>query len=164
MVVLSRAQELTQLFALARAFHLKIPHNQALGIEIVDFGSGLARLRLPYRSDLAGDPESRILHPGAIYSLLDATFGLAAFMALSTPMRVATLDLRVDTLGPATPGASLHAKGECYRLTRTIAFIRGIAYHDDEAAPIAAGTATFMVSDGDGTKTPAQVAAGEPQP
>lgn len=31
MVVRSHGQELTQLFALARAFHRKIPHNQAIG-------------------------------------------------------------------------------------------------------------------------------------
>lgn len=161
MVVPSRAQELSHLSALARAFHLKIPHNQALGLEILDFRDGLALLRLPFRSDLAGDPESSILHPGAIYSLIDATFGLAAFMALSSPKRVATLDLRVDTLGPATPGAALHAKGECYRLTQTIAFVRGIAFHDDEAAPIAAGTATFMVS---ASKRPERAAKGEHLP
>ncbi len=161
MVVPSRAQELSRLSALARAFHLKIPQNQALGLEILGFDSGLARLRLPYRSDLAGDPESGILHPGAIYSLLDATFGLAAFMALSSPMQVATLDLRVDTLGPASPGAALHARGECYRLTQTIAFVRGIAFHSDEASPIAAGSATFMISGG---KRSGRAAGGEHSP
>jgi acyl-coenzyme A thioesterase PaaI-like protein len=38
------------------------------------------------------------------------------------------------------------ARAECYKLTRNVAFVRGVAYHDDPADPIAASTATFMLS------------------
>lgn len=148
MVAPTRAEQLAKLSTLARAFHETIPHNLALGLELIEFGDGLAVMRLPYRTDLIGDPNSGVLHGGAISSLLDATFGLAAFMALTEPTRIATLDLRIDYLKPATPGMAVHAKAECYRRTRTIAFVRGFAYHDDEASPIAAGSATFMISAG----------------
>ena len=40
----------------------------------------------------------------------------------------------------------MHARGECYRLTRSVAFVRGVAYHEDPDAPIASGAATFMLA------------------
>jgi len=146
MVAPTRAEQLATLSTLARAFNETIPHNRALGLELVEFGDGLAVMRLPYREDLIGDPSSGVLFGGAISSLLDATFGLASFMALTEPTRIATLDLRIDYLKPATPELAVHAKAECYHRTRTIIFVRGFAYHDDETAPIAAGSATFMIS------------------
>ncbi|MCA9658275.1 MAG: PaaI family thioesterase [Myxococcales bacterium] len=129
-----------------QAFHKIIPHNRALGLEILTTTDGRAHVRLPYRPEFVGDPHTGVLHGGVITSLLDATFGLSAFMALPRPVSIATLDLRIDYLRPATPGATVHARGECYRLTRSVAFVRGIAYHDDEDSPIASGAATFMLA------------------
>jgi uncharacterized protein (TIGR00369 family) len=129
-----------------QAFHKIIPHNRALGLELVETAASHAHVRLPYRPEFVGDPHTGVLHGGVITSLLDATFGLAAFMALPRPVSIATLDLRIDYLRPATPGATVQARGECYHLTRSVAFVRGIAYHDDESAPIASGAATFMLA------------------
>ncbi len=59
---------------------------------------------------------------------------------------IATLDLRIDYMKPATPGKDLLARAECYKLTRNVAFVRGVAYHDDPSDPIATSVATFMLS------------------
>jgi acyl-coenzyme A thioesterase PaaI-like protein len=63
---------------------------------------------------------------------------------------IATLDLRIDYMKPATPGRDLLARAECYKVTRNVAFVRGVAYHDDPSDPIATTVATFMLSTPDG--------------
>jgi uncharacterized protein (TIGR00369 family) len=101
-----------------------------------------------YSDDLVGDPVTGVLHGGAVTTLIDSAFGLAVVTALDQPKAVATLDLRIDYLRPAMPKRELRADAHCYRITRQIAFVRGVAYHDDEASPIAAAQASFMLSSG----------------
>jgi acyl-coenzyme A thioesterase PaaI-like protein len=60
----------------------------------------------------------------------------------------ATLDLRVDYLRPATPGKTVVGRGECYRITRSIAFVRGQAHDGDPADPLAHVAGTFMALEG----------------
>jgi uncharacterized protein (TIGR00369 family) len=133
---------------LNRGFSHYIPHNRALQLELIDYGPGLAWMRLPYADKLVGNAETRVLHGGAISSLLDAACGTAVFMKLGAAGRIATLDLRIDYLKPATPERDVVCKAECFKLTRQVAFVRALAYHDDESDPIAAGAGTFMIFDG----------------
>src|SRR3546814_8708924 len=49
----------------------------------------------------------------------------------------ATLDLRVDYLRPATPGKTIIGRGECYRVTKSVGFVRGLAHDGDNADPVA---------------------------
>src|SRR5438270_1658862 len=73
-----------------------VPLNAALGLTVVDFEVGVATVRLPYNLDLVGNPVTGVLHGGAITALMDATCGLAVFLKMETPTRIATLDLRID--------------------------------------------------------------------
>ncbi|MCS6901494.1 MAG: PaaI family thioesterase [Myxococcales bacterium] len=131
---------------LDRAFSELIPHNRALGLRFVEYAPGEATMRLPYRDELVGDPSSGVLHGGAITALLDATSGAAVFLAMREPVPIATLDLRIDYLRPATPGIDVIARATCYRLTSNVAFVRAIAYHQgDEQKPVAASAGSFMV-------------------
>jgi uncharacterized protein (TIGR00369 family) len=129
-----------------RAFAEAVPHNKALGIEIVELGRAFARYRLPYDLRFVGNPETGVLHGGAITALLDACCGSAVFNALPVPQPIATLDLRIDYLGPAEPGRDVFARADCYKMTRNVGFVRAVAYHDDEAQPIASAAGTFMVA------------------
>jgi len=130
-----------------QAFRDGVPHNKALGLEIVDVGpgEGYAEIRLPYSEELVGDPETGILHGGAITALIDATCGAAVFMKLAKPVAIATLDLRIDYLKPATPGRAVVARAETVKVTRNVGFVRALAYHDDAADPIASAAGTFMI-------------------
>jgi uncharacterized protein (TIGR00369 family) len=132
---------------LVRGFSENVPHNRALGIQIHDLSkAGGARLELPYDAKLVGNPETGVLHGGAITSLLDSCSGAAVFAALVYIAPIATLDLRIDYLKPATPGKSVIAHAHCYKLTKSVAFTRAIAYHDDPGDPIASAAGTFMLS------------------
>jgi acyl-coenzyme A thioesterase PaaI-like protein len=42
------------------------------------------------------------------------------------------------------PGRRIVGRGECYRTTRSIGFVRGLAHDGDEADPVAHVTGTFM--------------------
>ncbi len=123
-----------------------VPHNQALGLDVTDFGPDMATMRLRYASHLVGNPDTGVLHGGAITSLVDAACGAAVFMRLASPMPIATLDLRIDYLRPADPGKDVYARAECYRLTRNVAFVRALAYTDSVDDPVASAAATFMIS------------------
>jgi acyl-coenzyme A thioesterase PaaI-like protein len=60
---------------------------------------------------------------------------------------VVTLDLRLDYLRPAAKGETVIARCECYKLTRQVAFVRGIAHGGDPERPIAHSAGTFMTVD-----------------
>lgn len=135
-----------KLARLNQAFADFVPHNRALEMRFLRYGDGEAVMVVPYRPHLVGNPETGVLHGGVISSLLDATSGAAVYMKTRTPVPIATLDLRIDYLKPASPGRDVIARAHCYKLTRNVAFVRASAYHDDEADPIAASAGTFMIA------------------
>lgn len=122
----------------------QIPHSKTLGIQAVHGERGHAILMLPYRADLVGNRKTGVLHGGVITSLIDNTSGLSIWTLLDAPEAIATLDLRIDYLRPATPGLPVYCKAECYRLSRQIAFTRATAYQEGNAQPVAYSVGTFM--------------------
>lgn len=122
------------------------PHMRELGIEIVALAPARLTLKLPYRPDFVGHPETGVLHGGAVTVLLDSCSGLAVTTALRELVPVATLDLRIDYLRPAKPGESVLAQAHCYKVTRAVAFTRGFAFQRDPADPIAHCTGSFILS------------------
>jgi uncharacterized protein (TIGR00369 family) len=121
------------------------PHTRTLGFEVVSMKDGTAVAKIPYNPDFVGDPLSGVLHGGVVTSMLDTTGGVAVLSALGLPTTIATLDLRIDYLRPSTRGEALFARVECYKKTRNVAFTRGVAYNGDEADPVAAMAATYML-------------------
>ncbi len=123
-----------------------VPHNRALGLRFLScVAGGDAIVELPYSDNLIGNPDTGVIHGGAITSLLDATCGAAVFLKLLLFTPIATLDLRIDYLKPAAPGAAVRAKAFCYKTTRSVGFARAIAYNDREDDPLASAAATFMI-------------------
>ena len=59
---------------------------------------------LPYDDKLVGNPDTGVMHGGAITALLDACSGAAVFAALDEWVPIATLDLRIDYLRAAEVG------------------------------------------------------------
>ena len=104
------------------------------------------QLALPWRKELVGVPESGILASGAIVSLIDTASGGSVWMKLGHFVPIVTLDLRLDYMRPAVKGETVIACCECTKLTRRIAFVRGSAFGEDPARPIAHSAATFMLS------------------
>ena len=122
------------------------PHLDALGAIIESIGEGRARMRLPFSPNLVGDRKQDILHGGVLTALLDNVGGSATMSALPPETVIATLDLRIDYMRPAQTGREIIAEAHCYRTTRNVAFVRGAAFHEDPADPVATMAATFMIA------------------
>jgi uncharacterized protein (TIGR00369 family) len=132
--------------ALVRGFSRNVPHNKALGMEILEMTPREALFRLPYDAKLVGNPDTGVIHGGAITALLDGASGAAVFATLVDFVPIATLDLRIDYLRPAEVGKAVHARATCYKTTNNVAFTRAVAYHDDPDDPIAHSVGTFMLA------------------
>jgi uncharacterized protein (TIGR00369 family) len=123
-----------------------VPHARALGLSVVDAKPCEAWLRVAYADHLVGNTTTGVIHGGVITTLLDNCAGVAVMTALDELKSIATLDLRIDYMKPATPGQDVIGYCRCYKVTRNIAFVHGAAYHFDPADPIATTAMTFMLA------------------
>lgn len=128
------------------------PHARALGFQLMDVQRGRAWARAPFRDDLVGDATTGVIAGGVVTALLDQVCGVAAMSAQSEPSSTATIDLRIDYMRAAAPGRSVLAQAHCYKLTRSVAFVRAVAYDADPEDPIANATAAFMIAANVGRK------------
>lgn len=127
-------------------FMSAVPHLQALGIGYVQSGANWAELRMPYAPQLVAYPETGVIASGAVFSLMDSAAGFSVFVTMGRFEPHATLDLRCDYLRPARPGKAVIGRAECYKMTRRVAFVRGIAHDGDSGHPIAHVAGTFMLT------------------
>lgn len=122
-------------------------HGGRLGLRYQAHGDDWTELELPYHADLVGDPATGVIASGPILTMMDMATSLSVWLKLGAFRPHATLDLRIDYLRPATPGQSVFGRGECYRITRNISFIRGQAHDGDPDDPIAHVAGTYMFLD-----------------
>ena len=122
----------------------RVGHGGALGILYVGHGPDWVELGLDYSEKLVGVPETGVIASGPIISLMDMATSMAIWVKLDRFRPQATLDMRVDYLRPAVPGRRIVGRGECYRTTKSIGFVRGLAHDGDEGDPVAHVTGTFM--------------------
>lgn len=123
-------------------------HNGMMGLRYHSHGDGWCALELPWRADLVGDPGTQVLASGPIITLMDMASGIATWLKSGQFRPHATLDLRIDYLRPAKPGNSVIGRSECYKLTKSISFVRGEAHDGDPGRPVAHVAGTFMFTDG----------------
>jgi len=121
-------------------------HGRALGIVHRAHGGDWCELELPYDPRQIGDPASGVIASGPILTLMDMATSFAVWQKRGGFLPHATLDLRIDYLRPARPGTTVIGRGECDRVTRSVAFVRGQAHDGDPDDPIAHVAGTFMVT------------------
>lgn len=122
-----------------------MPYARALSMTMDHLGGGMATMTMPYSEDLIGDPETGVVHGGAVSALLDTTAGAAVLCHPDVKAATATLNLRIDYMRPATPGQSITAEATCYHVTRSVAFIRAIATDADTDRPVATAAGAFTL-------------------
>ncbi len=119
-------------------------HSGWLGTEYLDHGPNWVELALPWQEKLVGQPETGIIASGPIIAMMDMATALSAWTKRGKFVGQATLDLRVDYTRPARPQHTVIGRGECYKLTKSAAFVRGIAHDGDPDDPVAHVAGVFM--------------------
>lgn len=123
------------------------PHSGAIGLRYVSHGDDRCVLAIDYADHLVGDPDTGVIHGGAITALLDTAAGMVARPQdmHRDVAAIATLDMRIDYMAAAEPRREICAAAHCFRRTTNVAFVRAVAYQDSAEQPIATCTATFML-------------------
>ncbi len=133
---------------LKRLTEEELPFNKFLGIQVLEFAEGLARMRLPFKPELIGDPRRPALHGGVISTLVDLCGGFAVWTRCRLDDRLATIDLGVDYLRPA-PAAPLIAEGTVRLLGNRVGNAQVIVW--SEGAPdehLAVGRGVYNIRRG----------------
>ncbi|PCJ05349.1 MAG: thioesterase [Rhodobacteraceae bacterium] len=133
---------------LARQFIEAIPHAQELGLVVTNIGDGVAEISMPYDVKLIGDPDTGVIHGGAVSALMDTCCGAAVMSHPEAPGGTATIDLRIEYMRAATPGQTITTKATCHHISRNVAFVRAVAMDEDRDRPVATATAAFSVEAG----------------
>jgi uncharacterized protein (TIGR00369 family) len=132
---------------MAESMATTVPQAAALGFRLISVDVGRGSIEAPWREDLVGDPDTQVIAGGVVTSLLDHTCGLAMASAAGTQaFSTATLDLRIDYMRPAAPRAGVIAEAHCYKLTRSIGFVRAEAWDADRSDLVATAQAAFILN------------------
>lgn len=123
-------------------------HSGHLKFEYQGHGDDWVEMAMDWREDLVVDEESGALASAAIFSLMDNATSQAVWTRVGKFRPHATMDMRIDYLRPSPPGARVFGRGECYHLTSTVSFVRGIAHNGDPADPVAHVAGTFICTEG----------------
>lgn len=124
------------------------PYTTRMGISAVAASETGCTLALPFSPDFVGDPDSGVLHGGAITALVDTAFGFSVFFRVRKFAPIATLDLRITYLRAARPGVTVYARAHCYKLSADLAFARAEVFDDQAEEPFATCMGTFMFTAG----------------
>lgn len=128
------------------------PLGADLGFKLVLLEKAHAIVTVDYQEKLVGNPLTRVVHGGVITALLDHASAVAVVAALDKPTSIATLDMRIDYMRAAEPGRTIIGDATCFKITKSVAFIRGTAYHDTIDDPIATVVCTYMLASDGGRK------------
>lgn len=139
------AIEMTRMSA-CEAFVARVSHSAHLGMQVVDAVENKVRVRLPWREDLVGNPETGVLHGGAIFAFMDQAGGLANTCTTFPVFEITpTIDMRVDHLRAPAKGSAVICEAECYRMSQQVMFVRMSVFEEgNESDPVACGLATYM--------------------
>lgn len=123
------------------------PHGNAIGLTIDECATRTCVMRVPYAEHLVGDPDTGTVHGGVITVLLDNASGCAVrcHEEALDGQGIATLDLRIDYMRPAKPHEDIIAEAHCYKMAKSVAFVRATAHQGDKDDPVATSVATFML-------------------
>jgi uncharacterized protein (TIGR00369 family) len=125
----------------------KFGHCGLIGAAYHANGPDWCELALPYSEALVSDADTGILASGPIFTIMDMATSISIWLKTGVFRPQATLDLRIDYLRPARPGNTVIGHGECYAVTKSVAFVRGFAHDGDPEKPIAHVAGTFFFTD-----------------
>jgi uncharacterized protein (TIGR00369 family) len=136
------------------------PYAREMGFELVSMEGGVALMRAPYKEIMVGDPDTGVIAGGVVTGLLDHCCGSAVHLSMTEFKIIATLDLRIDYMRAAKPRMPIFARAECFKVTRSVAFVRAVAYDETPDDPVASAAAAFMLDSSKGRPFMANLKSG----
>lgn len=123
-----------------------IPYNRYLGVKLAAVHKGFARLEVPFRDELVGDPLRPALHGGVLSALADTAGGAAVWAGIEDERaRLSTIDLRIDYLRPARL-LTVVAEATVVRLGNRVGVADVRMFHPDaEDHTIATGKGVYNI-------------------
>ncbi|MDX7991276.1 thioesterase family protein [Xenorhabdus littoralis] len=141
---------------IGEVFVYHMPFNRLLGLELLRFEQDYAELQFRNQEKLVGNMVQKILHGGAIASILDVAGGLVCAGNSLTSLEMltiaemqkrlttlGTIDLRVDYLRPGR-GEVFTASCSIIRNGNKVSVAR-IELHNENQVHIASATGTYLV-------------------
>ncbi|MBD2795500.1 thioesterase family protein [Xenorhabdus sp. 18] len=141
---------------IGEVFVYHMPFNRLLGLELLRFEQDYAELQFRHQEKLVGNMIHKILHGGAIASILDVAGGLVCAGNALTAMEtltiaeiqkrlttLGTIDLRVDYLRPGR-GEIFTASCNIIRAGNKVSVAR-IELHNEKQVHIASAMGTYLV-------------------
>lgn len=121
------------------------PHCADLGLALTKRGSNTVQIQLAPRPEFQAHAELDIFHSSVLTSAADTTAGLSVMASLPQMAPLATLDLHVDYLKPASIKHNIVIDTECFKRTQNVAFVRGVVWQQQADNVVANITASFML-------------------
>ncbi|MDN5203778.1 hotdog fold thioesterase [Fulvivirgaceae bacterium BMA10] len=122
-----------------------IPFHKVIGLQLIEMDSGTAKILVPYKPILVGDPRTNHIHGGVISTAMDAAGGAAGMTTLnSSKDQISTIDIRIDYLYPGKPEDIL-VEGSIVKDGSSVIFTQMTAYHPSNKELIAEGRAIYRV-------------------
>ncbi len=124
-------------------FPIDIPFVRMLGVRLIEFGDGVARMGLAVRADLQNS--FAMAHGGVVMTLLDISMAVAARAVEPAPdddltKGMITIEMKTSFLRPGR--GELRCLGRCIHRTRALAFCEGEIL-DETGAMVARASGTF---------------------
>lgn len=140
------AQPSHTLLQVCQRFVDNVRHSSELGIVVTAASEQQVVGEMPWQSRLVGNPDTGVLHGGAVFAFLDQLGGLAVAGRIYPAMEITpTIDFRLDHLHAPASGSTVIGVAECYRFSEHVAFVRLSAHQaGSEDEPLASGLATYM--------------------
>jgi uncharacterized protein (TIGR00369 family) len=138
----------TSHFKQAQAFFESLPYSQALGLRVTHLENGTVDVQMPYNEALIGDPDTGVIHGGAVSGLMDTSCAISVMSHEEVGTATATIDLRIDYMRSAAVGQAITARAVCYHVASSVAFVRAEAHDGTSDVPVATASGVFTVERG----------------
>lgn len=131
---------------ICRRFVASVRHSTELKLDVHKANESSVEVFMPYQESIVGNPETRVLHGGAIFALMDQAGGLAGACAIYPEFEITpTIDMRVDHIRAPEVGYGVVCHAECYRLSQHVVFVRmSVVEERNPETLVATGVATYM--------------------
>lgn len=121
----------------------RIPYARFLGARLEETADGLVCV-LPFRDDLVGNAALPALHGGVVGAFLELTALIHLVAEVDDERVPKPIGFSVDYLRSVGPRET-RSRAEIVKHGRRIANVRVLAWQDDPAKPVAAGTGNFLL-------------------